>query len=274
MSYLAFDIETAICDDAQALFDTKEYKPDQQLTAEDPPAKILELKTPELREARIQEWKENQQHKIRQNIAIKRQKDIDHAAINWWTGKVISITTIDEKGGTRTYMGPDEKIVLSRFFYDLVSDYPHHHLLGKSGEFFDIPFLVGRAMRHNLGLPRHLRRAREPLTDINRIFGQSDNHPQVTSLAHYCHGLKLPGKLAHGSDVKGWYALTKTGEDDMWLKIAEYNIHDTMLVAMILERYEKEFKAHSYADAHTEKPVVAAPGKVLYLSKTSPGATL
>lgn len=242
MPYLAFDIETVMNEGAKALFAEKEYKPDPALSSlDEPPQKITELKTPELREARLAEWKVTQAKRLEQSVLDQRQKDFDKAALYWWTGKIICVSCVDEKGETSMWSGIDEKLILSQFFRTLVNVYPRHSLIGKHSQEFDIPYVIGRAMAHDLGLPDHFRLAKEPMTDVNRIFSARDSSPQVTSLKNYAFGLGLPPKLGEGSEVSEWYAQALLGDDSYWEKIQGYCVHDSMLVLDILKRYQKPF---------------------------------
>jgi hypothetical protein len=240
--YLAFDIETALADNAKEYFAQKEYRPDPVLNAvDDPPSKITELKTQELREARLLEWQTAQKVKLEQSVLQQKQKDLDRAPLHWWTGKVICISAINASGVAQTWAGPDEQSVLQGFFQALATMYQSHTLVGKSSLFFDIPFLIGRAMAHDMGIPQQLRIAKEPVQDVNRIFSFSDSCPQVTSLKNYAWGLGLDGKLGEGSQVAEWYALGMTGDMDAWDKIRNYCVRDSEIVLEILKRYRKPF---------------------------------
>lgn len=242
MPYLAFDIETVMNERASALFQSKEYKPDATLaTVDDPPQKILDLKTPDLKAQRLAEWKVSQELRLKQSVIDQREKDISRAALYWWTGKIICISCVDEAGTPSVFSGTGEKKVIYDFFRCLETVYPHHTLIGKSSTEFDIPYVIGRAMHWELGLPQALRHAREPIADVNRIFSARDNCQQVSSLANYVFGLGLDEKLGHGSEIREWYAMALAGDASYWEKIRTYCIHDSMLVREILKRYQKPF---------------------------------
>jgi len=182
-------------------------------------------------------------------IQAARQKDIDKAALYWWTGQIICITAIEiETGKDHTFSGPNERDVLSGFF-GLLNGYVYRDptgknydetinvtLIGKSSELFDRPYTIGRAMYQNIGLPRCLQDKR-PITDVNHMFSRSSACQQVGRLSDYAWGLNIDGKLSHGSEVQEMY------DNDDWDAINKYCLQDSAIVAEMVRRYTKEFKA-------------------------------
>lgn len=248
MPYLAFDIETVANARAGEYFQKKEYKPDPKYSdPEEIPAKILDLKTPELRENRMAEWREQQKLKIEKNILEKRQRDMDQAGLYWWTGKIVSICAIPENGQPHVWFATEEKAVLNSFFRQIEMDWKWYTPIGKSSQAFDIPFIIGRAMANDMGIPDMFRLAREPMLDINRIFSHSDSCPQVTSLDNYAWGLGLPGKTGKGNQVAEWYSLALQGDDKASEQLMAYNQQDTQLVIEILTRYQKRYQVADHA---------------------------
>lgn len=167
--------------------------------------------------------------KIEAAIAEKRAADANRAALYWWTGRVICICAIHGEE-RRTFCGDNEKAVLTGFF-DWFPD--GAQVIAKSGDYFDIPYLVGRALTHDLGIPNFLRPSR-PIADVNHIFGFKTD--QASKLEHYAFGLDLPGKLADGADVAVMHA------EGRWSDIEEYCKHDTWLASEMLTRWLKPYK--------------------------------
>lgn len=243
MHYLAFDIETVVNGDAQRLFAQKEYKPDPQYNDLDtPPSSITKLVNPELKAQRLAEWQDEQRKKLDQSILQKKQKDLDQAALYWWTGQIVAIGMIDlETGQKHMVAGDGERSVLEGFFRVVLERYPGHVLIGKRSSEFDIPYIVGRAMAHDIGLIPHVRLCKEPVNDVNRFFGQTNSMSQVASLANLAHGLGISGKLGHGSDVAGMWARIQAGEDAVWRELTDYCLQDVAIVAEALRRWRKEY---------------------------------
>jgi predicted PolB exonuclease-like 3'-5' exonuclease len=232
--YLAYDIETAENEQAAAYYDAKEYTPDPALSPVDQiPSRILELKSDDLRNQRAADWKLEQAAKIETSIQSRRTADRGKAAISWWTAKIICICIEDDQGKRKTFNNVDERQLLCDFFATILADYYNHTLIGKSSEDFDKPFVVGRALFHDIGLIPHFR-TRDEITDVNQIFGHKGNS-QITSLANYAWGFALGSKGGKGSDVGDWY---KAGLHDV---IADYCAQDVSLVSQILKRWRTSF---------------------------------
>lgn len=168
--------------------------------------------------------------KIAEAIAEKRKKDVERAALFWWTGRIICICAQLPDGQMVTAAGDNEKEVLCEFFNKVPAD---AWMIAKSGDYFDIPYLVGRALYHDIGIPDWLRPTR-PVQDVNHIFGFARTD-QVTSLADYAFGLAIAGKLADGADVAGMYA------EGRWDDIKSYCAQDVAIAAEIMKRWVKTY---------------------------------
>lgn len=225
MTYVVLDIETVENAKAKELFARKTY------TA------AANLKDPA---------------KIEQSILERRQKDMDQAALHWWTGKVVCICanvlvpphkTPDEDYKPLTLYGDDEKEILCLFFDKLerLQDRLNgFQLLGKSGDYFDLPFLVGRALAHDLGLPEALR-TRGTIRDIDHIFSFSSQCDQRSTLDNYAFGLGIKGKTGYGSQVGAMYAQIQMGDHDKWKDIGDYCAQDTDIATTMLKRWLKPY---------------------------------
>ncbi len=235
MTFVVIDIETVENARAKELFQKTVYKP------------AANLKDPA---------------KIEQSILEKRQKDMDQAALHWWTGKVICLCAnvlqgvgpVPEKA--KTFIGDDEKELLMSFYDWLTSLCTRSHgvtVVAKSGEYFDLPFLVGRSLVHDIGIPEVLR-PRRALNDIDHIFSYSTNCDQRSSLQNYAFGLGVTGKLFHGSEVAGMYAQVQMGDTDQWKVIGAYCAQDTDIATEILKRYLKSYSARNQAEPEPLKP--------------------
>ena len=208
---LAVDIETKISDYGRKHLEEKEYLPDSRL--KDPA-------------------------KIKASVESQREKDIDKAALHWWLSKIICICAITyDTRFTKTFSGDDERLLLKEFFTHLENNGPYVQLVGKSSISFDIPFLVGRALALNLGLPDCLRQNIEKITDVDQLFSRFRMCSQITSLSNYAFGLGIEGKLAKGGDV------AKMHEEERWDEIEQYCRRDTEIVCEMIKRYQKPFTA-------------------------------
>ncbi len=220
MTYLAWDIETVKNERAKDYYLQKTYAaPSNYKDAE----------------------------KIEQAINKARQKDIDKAALSWWTGQIVCISAIDIKEGKEhTFSGPNEREVLTEFF-KLLNTYSYTDpngvqyadtnsvtLIGKSSDSFDKPFTVGRALYQNIGLPQALR-SRRPISDVDHMFSFSSACQQRGKLSDYAFGLNIDGKLSDGGKVQDMY------DADEWDAINKYCLQDSAIVAEMVRRYTKEF---------------------------------
>ena len=216
--FVVIDIETVENSRAKELFAKKKYEVDGRL--KDP-------------------------IKIEQNLLEKRQRDLDKAPLYWWTGKIICICVnllgVNEK--PKTFLGDDERELLHQFFAyldDVQKRHGGYMLIAKSGDYFDLPFMTGRCLALDLGVPQVLRGTRG-ITDIDHIFSWSAQCDQRSSLDNYAFGLNIAGKNGHGSDVSSLYNTTQMGDADGWRKIAEYCAQDVNIATEILRRYLKVY---------------------------------
>jgi hypothetical protein len=206
LSLYAYDIETVPNDRAAAYFAAKTYQPDGRLT--DPV-------------------------KIQASIEEKRAKDAEKAGLYWWTGKVccLSLQSLEQQD-SGTFHGEDEAELLCQVFDLLKAD---DKLLGKSSEYFDSPFLVGRCLALDIGVPEFLRPYR-PIQDIDHIFSFSSQCDQRSNLANYAHGLGIEGKNGHGSEVAGLY------NEKKWDELRDYCRQDVAIVAEMYRRWKKPYQ--------------------------------
>lgn len=186
-------------------------------------------------------WKDPE--KIKAYVEEAKAKDIEKAALNWWTGKIVCICMMDvELGETFTFIGPDEKQLLTEFLETIYRLHSKNRikLIGKNGVDFDLPFITGRVLKHDLGIPFFLR-PYHPIDDVDHIFSRSAHCGQRGSLSDYAYGLGLGEKKGHGSDVKTWYNAAILGDQSGWEKIKGYCLQDTAIVAGMVKRYAKDF---------------------------------
>lgn len=183
--------------------------------------------------------------KIAAAIREKRQADMERAALHWWTGKVVcaSVTVVGGEQPTRNFISRDERsLLISIFdwFWWLEDFYDQILLSGKSSEYFDIPFLVGRALSHDLGILDCLR-PRYPITDVDKVFSASSHCDQRTNLANYAWGLGIAGKTAHGSDVATiWFDILQ-GDLSAGKRLVDYCAQDNAIAVEMLTRWLKPY---------------------------------
>lgn len=238
---IMIDIETVPSGRCRDYVGAQDVQPDQRYQSDQPPTTITNLKSDALREQRLEEWKRDKELKSEQDVAQKRQKLLENGGLKWWTGKVICISSSTPTGTLKTWCGDDEREILTGFFDFLVTECNGYMVGGKQSSDFDIPFLVGRAMALDLGVPDHLRTNYE-IRDVNYIFGPSHMSGQRGKLDDYAFGLNIAGKLGHGSDVYGKYMLAITGDANQWNEIKRYCEQDVTISMEVAKRYSKPFK--------------------------------
>lgn len=214
-NYLVFDIETA------------PTKRGLLYLSDVAPVKIdSRLKDPE----KIKEAKERARKKMQ-----------DKAALYWWTGKIHTICATDliaNKKYTFQDLKSERNLLIE--FLSFLHDHDNYILIGKSSDKFDIPYLTGRALAHDLGLVHQLRSGR-PITDVDRIFGFKSD--QQTTLDNYAFGLGLPLKPMSGAEV---FKLCQDGESKI---IADYCEHDVFITSELLRRYCKPFTVSDQSES-------------------------
>lgn len=224
--YVAFDIETVAGDNTNAYYRNKDYKA---------PSNYKD-------EAKIEAY-----------VTERRLEDQRQAALYWWTGKVvcISLRPIAQPSlKPLTVVGDDELKVLTTVFDFLAKD-AGFTLIGKSSEFFDVPYLIGRAMAHDIGIVDCLRPFRQ-VNDVDQIFGFSQAAGQRSNLSDYAFGLRIDGKLGKGTDVGTWYTEAILGNQDAWTKIRTYCEGDVEIVHEMLRRWNKVYGDQTPTAASTE----------------------
>ena len=173
-------------------------------------------------------------------IANKEKLRATHG-LTWWTGKIISISIVEVWGDYKeVFCGHDEEDILRKTM-EVIG---RGKLIGKNSLTFDFPFMVGRLMRHNIPVPPALR-TRNATYDIDTFFGFSSASNQRSKLDYYAHGLSIKLKPMKGSDIQKKYDQIMSMQIDgdmlgpikIWKEIADYNLHDSEVVANITKRY-------------------------------------
>lgn len=188
--------------------------------------------------------------KIAAYVEEARAKDRKNAALHWWTGLVTCVGVGDLNKNVRTFSFAGivnrqvvdpievlsvEKTLLVDLFKHLEEN-PGVELIGKRSRDFDIPYLIGRAMAHDIGIPLALRQ-HEPnkLLDIEHIFSTSRSCGQVCSLNDMAWGLGIDAKLGKGTDALDWF------REGLYDKIDTYCAGDVRITAEVFKRYNKVF---------------------------------
>lgn len=237
LNVMMLDIETVPAENCRDYIEGLQIFPDAKYQAESPPQSILSIKTDELREQRLAEWTANKQHAQEQDVLQKKQKLYETAGLKWWIGKVICIC-IRHNGNKATWYGDDEAANL-RGLFDYLMDNPDAVVGGKQTSDFDIPFLIGRALHHNLGIPHNLRTPYQ-IRDINFIFGNSHVSGQRGKLSDYAFGIGVKPKTAHGSDMIAMHDQASLTGD--WSNIIDYCSQDVAIASEVFDRYSKEYR--------------------------------
>lgn len=177
-------------------------------------------------------------------IVEKRAEAANKHALNWATGKVLSFALVDVHNHENcvTCFNDNEEILLEELRHDLKGS----HVVGKSGKSFDYPFLVGRYLYHDMEVPSVLK-DRYRLHDIDDWLTWDKSSSQRSTLDQYAHGLGLDGKPMSGADVAGLYnewlhAYSKGNFKEcerLEAKLLDYNLYDSMIVAIFAKRYLK-----------------------------------
>lgn len=215
MNYIMWDLESVANDKAKDYYAKKTYKA---------PAN----------------WKDPV--KIEEYVVTARHEDMQKAALTWWTGKIVCISIASLRGAwkPKTFVGFDEKELVTLMFEHLLLEKDRPVLIGKEADVFDTPFLRGRCLALNTGIPDFLRPYR-PIEDINHIFGFSARCNQIGKLADYAFGLGIEGKHGHGTDVQTWFDQAELGDENGLKKIASYCGMDVEIVRVMMERWTKPY---------------------------------
>jgi DNA polymerase elongation subunit (family B) len=208
MGLIAFDIETVVSDEGRKIIESANVSAPSNY---------------------------KDQVKIDAYVEEKRKELLEKAALYWWTGKIVCISLWDVDSNIPWAMVSDNESELLRSFFSYLSEFPNHRLIGKNSDEFDSPWIRGRAMRHDLGIPKHFRLP-HAFGDVQKIFGYNRSASQVTSLKNMGEALQLnTRKSGDGSDVA---ELWRYGQHE---ELKAYCLDDTRMVAEIWRRYEKEF---------------------------------
>lgn len=203
--YLIFDIETTANDRIDEYIEKKDFKPRGNLV--DP-------------------------KKIAQDITFKRKKAREEAALSWITGKVICIVADDILSNERYLLHHKDEVANLHAFFDLIVRKHYKYVVGKYSEMFDRPFVIGRALFHNIGIPRIWQR---DIHDIDHIFSRSSQCSQITNLEDFSFGLGIPGKVFDSSKVPDLY---KEGKMD---EILLHCGQDVSITKELFTRYMKTY---------------------------------
>lgn len=178
--------------------------------------------------------------KINQNILEQKAKDLEKAGLHWWTGQVICIVTFNlDTGEFKTFSNKDEKKLLIDFQNEFDQGFPE--FIGKHSDFFDLPFLRGRILAHDLGLISALKNNQRTLRDVNHIFSYSTSCAQISTLEAYAFGLGILGKTMQANKVQAMYKDYLLGNHKAMQEIEAYCKQDVAITATLLKRYLKVF---------------------------------
>lgn len=185
-------------------------------------------------------WKDKA--KIEDYVSTARHEEQSKAGLRWWTGRIVcaSLRWLGDKKERKTFVGPDEAELIRCVFDLLEAESQTPVLIGKNGDTFDRPFLIGRALALDLGIPHCLRPWR-PIDDVNQMFGHSARCDQIGKLDEYAFGLGVKMKSGHGSDIQAWTNLAELGDEVYWDKIAGYCKGDVDIIHEMLRRWEKPY---------------------------------
>lgn len=226
-NFLPFDIETVANAQAKAYYAAKVYEAPSN------------YKDPE----KIEDYK-----------LKARFEDEKKAALSWWTGKIVCIhvRSLYKRTG-KSFVGENEAALLNAFF-NWVTAEGRGVLIGKSSKYFDSPFMIGRCIALDLGIPSFLRPYRQ-IEDIDEVFGIGARADQAGKLSDYAAGMGIASKLGNGQDVQHWYNAATTGKDpEGFKKIATYCEGDVMIVDEFLRRWSKAWTPAGAAAAPEVTP--------------------
>lgn len=213
---IVFDIETAPSKNAELIID-ETTRPDAR------------LKDPE---------------KIRLNIVDKKAKALSKAALHWSTGQVFCVNFYDtEKNQHHFLYDRNEKNLLIAFGNKLEGDFINHQTVAKNIE-FDRPFLCGRYIVHDLGIPTVLRQTPvSQIQDIEHFITRSKSSNQHAKLEAYALAMSVGNKTMSGSDVGDLYLKWIMEDDqDAIKKLNEYCKRDVDITREVYRRGAKTFE--------------------------------
>ncbi len=241
MKPLILTIKTAPGPRTEEFLESQRFLPDANLSPVDkPPRVITDLKNEKIREKRIADWKLAQSLKIEQSILQKRQDAYDKAGLRWWTGKVVAaaLVSLTRKTIPVAFAGDDEGELLTALF-NAIAGYKDHYVMGKTKE-FDVPFVVGRALALNIGVPNALF-SRYSLADVHEIFGKNTASTQRGKLTEYAFGLGMTVPETFDSPTALIEQL-RMGREESAEELRRQASQEAKLVGEIISRYHKVFK--------------------------------
>lgn len=192
---------------------------------------------------RAENWVNSQMPKAPANykdplkIAAKeleaKEKLREKLGLHWWTGRVVLIVAQTES--LAAFIHTNEKVILNEFATWLQEN-KVTTLVGKSSDDFDIPFLIGRYIANDLGIPYALLsvKTQRELTDIDNIFGYRS--AQQSTLENYAFGMGIDGKNGHWSDVQKHWNDYELGNAEGLDKLIRYCQQDVAIVKEFLRR--------------------------------------
>lgn len=162
-----------------------------------------------------------------------REKLRDKLALHWWTGRVVLICASVEDQ-TFSFIHEDE-IKLLHMFGRFLKDNQVSTLIGKSSAEFDIPFLVGRYIANDMGVPNLLQPyGNKTIQDIDQWFGHRSS--QQSTLENYAWGMGIRGKTASYKKVAEWWEKFLANDADSLNSLVTYCKQDVAIVSEFIKR--------------------------------------
>lgn len=195
MTVCVLDIETAVNSRANEIINQMTFKPKST------------IKDPAKKEA---------------DVAAKKQSRIDKSALHWITGRVchISVKTMDGRRFSKHAKHEDEDILLTEmasFLYEVEAT----KIVGQKSKTFDRPFLIGRSIVHETGVPNVIKPYR--VDDLDDIFGGSWSG-QTDTLDNYALACSLDRKVMDSALIPD---LAQKGEYDLIREHCDWDVHLT-----------------------------------------------
>jgi len=137
--------------------------------------------------------------KDQKKIELHKKSLLANSANKWWLGKIKYMNCeFFNSEKNKEFAMADEKELLDAFCYwlensgEVVSEIT---MVGKESKNFIQPYLIGRLMRWNLGLPWFMINRQIP--DIDEIFSPYGRNDQVTNIIDYAWGLQIEADLEY-----------------------------------------------------------------------------
>jgi hypothetical protein len=179
-----------------------------------------------------------------------REKLRDKLALHWWTGRVVLIcASVD--GLNHSFISRDEVQIL-HWFADFLKDHQISTLMGKSSDDFDVPFLVGRYIANDIGIPSVLQPYNNRVVqDIDQWFGHRSS--QQSTLENYAWGMGIRGKTASYKKVAEWWDGYLDGNKESMPQLIAYCAQDVAIVSEFLKR-TRTWNAPSWKEENLNVP--------------------